>query len=314
MDLSLFFAGTAGSIPTARRGLPALLVRRGGDRILFDCGEGTQRQLMRARLGFRGLGHVLLTHMHLDHVAGLAGFLATRQLFQFDGPIEIIGSAETIGFVGRFLADTVGSESQAGYRLREVRPGLLLGRPGWRLSAFAVAHRGTESLGYAFEAPERRPLLAERLDALVVPHGPERAILARGDPVVLGDGRRIDPEMVRGAVVRGAKLAVVGDTEETGSLVEPARRADALVIEATFLERDAALARSRGHLTAAAAAGLARAADAGELLLTHISGRYKPAEILEEATAIFPRTRVVADFDRVSVGVHSDRRPGPSAS
>jgi ribonuclease Z len=297
----LVFLGTAAAVPSADRGSPALLVICGPGRFLVDCGEGTQRQLMRARLGFRGLGHVLLTHMHLDHVAGLAGLLATRQLFQIDDPIEIVGSAETTGFARRYLSDTVGSEGEAGYRLRAVSPGPVLSCPGWRLDTFPVAHRGTASLGYLYEGAERRPLLADRLAALGVPEGPERAALARGEPVVLADGRQIAPEIVQGPSAAGAKLAVVGDAEETASLVEPVHRADILVIEATFLERDAALARSRGHLTAAAAARLARDAEAGELLLTHISGRYKTAEILAEATALFPRVRVAADFDRVSV-------------
>jgi ribonuclease Z len=256
---------------------------------------------MRARLGFRGLSHVLLTHLHLDHVAGLAGILATPNLYQNDDPIEIVGSAETVAFVRRYLFDTIGSEHEAGYRLCAVVPGPVFIRPGWRLSAFPVAHRGTKSLGYLFEGAARRPLLAERLAALGVPEGPERAALARGEPVTLADGRQIAPEMVQGPSVAGTKLAVIGDTEETASLVKPVHRADALVIEATFLERDAALARARGHLTAAAGARLARDAEVGELLLTHISGRYKPAEILAEATALFPRVQVAADFDRVSV-------------
>jgi ribonuclease Z len=307
----LVFLGTAAAVPSADRGSPASLVICGPERFLVDCGEGTQRQLMRARVGFRGLGHVLLTHLHLDHVAGLAGFLATRQLYQLDSPIDIIGSAETIGFVGRYLAATIGSEQQAHYRLCTVLPGRVLCRSGWQLTAFSVAHRGTESLGYVFEAAARRPLRAERLDALGVPHGPERAALARGDPVMLNDGRRILPEMVQGSSVAGAKLAVVGDAEETGSLVEPVRRADALVIEATFLERDLALARARGHLTAAAAAGLARAAEAGQLLLTHISGRYKPTEILAEARARFANVQIVADFERILVGRLHPHTPPP---
>jgi ribonuclease Z len=295
------FLGTAAAVPSAERGSPALLVSRGPARFLVDCGEGTQRQLMRAGLGFRGLGHILLTHMHLDHVIGLAGLLATRQLYQLDGAIEIIGSSQTVAFARRYLADTIGAEHESGYRLCPVSPGTVLSRPGWRLAAFAVAHRGTESLGYLFEEEARRPLLAGRLDALGVPEGPERAALARGHPVVLADGRHISPEIVQGPVVAGAKLAVVSDTEETASLIEPVRRADALVIEATFLERDAALARSRGHLTAAAAAKLARDCDIGELLLTHISGRYKPHEILAEAANFFPRVGLAADFDQVSV-------------
>jgi len=300
----LVFLGTAAAAPSAERGSPALLIARAPARFLVDCGEGTQRQLMRARLGFRGLGHVLLTHLHLDHVAGLAGLLATRQLFQLDDAIELVGSRETVAFARRYLSATIGTEREAGYRLRTVSPGLVLSRPGWRLSAVPVAHRATESLGYLFEEEARRALLPGRLDGLGVPEGPERAVLARGLPVVLADGRSVTPEMVQGPDVPGAKLAIIGDVEEVASLVEPVRRADALVIEATFLERDAALARSRGHLTAAAAARLACEAEIGELLLTHISGRYQAAEILAEASAVFPRVRVATDFDRVSVTAH----------
>src|SRR6266850_435298 len=132
----IVFLGTAAAVPSAERGSPALLVCRGPARFLVDCGEGTQRQLMRAQLGFRGLEHVLLTHLHLDHVAGLAGLLATRQLYQLSGAIEIIGSSETVLFASRYLAATVGSECEAGYRLRAVAPGPVFSRPGWHLAAF----------------------------------------------------------------------------------------------------------------------------------------------------------------------------------
>jgi ribonuclease Z len=297
----LVFLGTAAAVPSAERGLPALLVARGSSRFLIDCGEGAQRQLMRAGVGFRGLAHVLLTHAHLDHVLGLAGLLATFALFRVDGTIEIIGSDETLTFVRRYLADTIGPERESSYRLRAISPGPVLVREGWRLDAFAVAHRGTASLGYRFQDELRHPLISERLDALGVPAGPERALLAQGRSVVLADGRHIEPEMVRGASAVGTVLAVVGDTEEIAGLIEPVRGADALVIEATFLERDATLARARGHLTAAAAARLARDAEVHELLLTHVSGRYSPEEILKEAARHFPNVRVVSDFDRTSI-------------
>jgi ribonuclease Z len=297
----LVFLGTAAAVPSAERGLPALLVARGSSRFLIDCGEGAQRQLMRAGVGFRGLAHVLLTHAHLDHVLGLAGLLATFALFRVDGTIEIIGSDETLAFVRRYLADTIGPERESAYRLRAISPGPVLVREGWRLDAFAVAHRGTASLGYRFQDELRHPLISERLDALGVPAGPERALLAQGRSVVLADGRHIEPEMVHGAPAVGTALAVIGDTEEIAALIEPVRGADALVIEATFLERDATLARARGHLTAAAAARLARDAEVHELLLTHISGRYSPEEILTEAARHFPNVRVVSDFDRTSI-------------
>jgi ribonuclease Z len=313
----LVFLGTAAAVPSADRGLPALLVTAGSQRFLIDCGEGTQRQLIRAGRGFRGLQRVLLTHAHLDHVMGLAGLLATLALFRIGAALEVVGSNETIAFVRRYLAETIGPEGSGAYRRRAISPGPVLRRAGWRLDAFPVAHRGTKSLGFIFQAEPRHPLLAERLDSLGVPHGPERTALARGRPTVLADGRQITPEMVRGAPLAGAKLAIVGDTEEIAGLVEPTGGADALVIEATFLERDAALARSRGHLTAAAAGRLAREARVGQLLLTHISGRYQPEEIQAEAASLFRNTRVVADFDRISVAgwpsPASSRTRAPSA-
>src|SRR5271168_5649688 len=122
----LVFLGTAAAVPSAERGLPALLVGHGPKRFLVDCGEGTQRQLLRAGLGFRGLGHVLLTHAHLDHVLGLAGLLATFALYRVDGTIEIVGSNETVAFVRRYLADTIGPEREGSYRLRAVSPGPVL--------------------------------------------------------------------------------------------------------------------------------------------------------------------------------------------
>src|SRR5690348_8550997 len=151
---------------------------------------------MRAGLGFRGMTHVLLTHAHLDHVLGLAGLLATLVLYQLDQTIEIVGSDETVGFVRRYLADTIGPEREGSYRLRAVSPGSVLKRADWRLEAFQVMHRGTASLGYRFRDAPRHPLLPERLDALGVPEGKERAMLAEGRAVTLADGRRILPEMV----------------------------------------------------------------------------------------------------------------------
>jgi ribonuclease Z len=304
----LVFLGTSAAAPSAERGLPALYVGRGADRFLVDCGEGTQRQLMRAGLGFRGLRHVLLTHLHLDHIGGLAGLIATRALFGIEEPIEIVGSLETVGYIGRYLALTVGREDLAHYRLHAAEPGPVRSWPGWRIDAFAVEHRATQSLGYRFIEEAQVPLLPKRLAALGVPDGPERRQLATGRQVALADGRVITPDMVRGTPSLGAKLVVVGDVENVAALPPQVAGADALVIEATYLDRDAALARSHGHLTAAAAARLGREAKVGELLLTHISGRYQPGEILQEAAALFSRTRVVADFDRISVGARRENQ------
>ncbi|HKS88443.1 MAG TPA: MBL fold metallo-hydrolase [Stellaceae bacterium] len=299
---TLTFLGTAATMPSHERGLPALLVEAGGERWLVDCGEGTQRQILRAGIGFRRLHHVLLTHAHLDHVLGLAGLIATLGLVDLDDELAICGSRQTVELTARYLASLwPAGRAPVPLRLRALEIGPVAATPAYRIGCFAVRHRGTESLGYRFDALPRRHLLPARLDALGVPAGPLRARLAAGETVQLPDGREIAPDMVRGPAAPGISLAVVGDAEETESLVPAVAGVDALVIEATFLEADAALAAARGHLTAAAAGRLAADAGVGALLLTHISGRYDAEAVAAEARRHFPNARVMNDFDRLAV-------------
>jgi len=298
----LTFLGTAASTPSAERGLPAVLVGAGSERFLIDCGEGTQRQLLRAGSGFRRIGHVLLTHAHLDHVLGLGGLIATLGLFDVRNTLKVCGSRETLRFVEPYLGSLYPlPRAPVPLEFVELRPGPVLTMRAFAVTCFPVRHRGTESLGYRFDATPRRHLRADRLAALGVPSGPLRARLAAGEAVVLPDGRQIEPDAVQGPPAAGISLAVVGDTEEVASLVGPIGGADALVVEATFLEADAALAAERGHLTAAQAGRLAAAAQVGALYLTHISGRYDPADIAAEAARFFPNVSVANDFDRMSV-------------
>lgn len=304
----LTFLGTAATMPTSERGLPALLIGAGSERYLIDCGEGTQRQMLRAGSGFRRLGHVLLTHAHLDHVLGLAGLIATLGLLDLNGELTICGSRETIALVERYLSGLwPARRAPVPLRLVTLDPGPVLQGRDYRIACFPVRHRGTESLGYRFETMPRRHLRADLLAALRVPAGPLRAQLAAGEAVELADGRRVEPDMVQGPLAAGASLAVVGDAEEVESLVPAVRGADALVIEATFLQADAALAAERGHLMAAQAGRLAAAAEVGALYLTHISGRYDAAAVAAEAARFFPNARVMNDFDRVSVTAGAGR-------
>lgn len=298
----LTFLGTAATTPAPERGLPALVVGAGSERYLIDCGEGTQRQLLRAGTGFRRLGQVLLTHAHLDHVLGLAGLIATLGLFDLRGELTICGSRETIEFVERYLSG-IWPPGIAPVPLRFValQPGPVLEGREYRISCFAVRHRGSASLGYRFDAKPRRHLRADRLAALGVPPGPLRARLAAGEAVALPDGSRVAPDDVQGPQAAGASLAVVGDAEEVDSLVAAVRGVDGLVIEATFLDADAEFAAARGHLTAAQAGRLAAEAGVGALYLTHISGRYDPAAVAAEAGRRFAKVRVMNDFDRVAV-------------
>jgi ribonuclease Z len=295
------FLGTGGSAPAAERGQPALLVGCGGRRVLIDCGEGTQRQLLRSGAGLRRLERILLTHAHLDHVLGLGGLIASLGLLGLDRRLVIGGSAETVAFVERYLGALWPRRAPLPLHFLPLDAGSLIEEQAFRLRCIAVAHRGTQSLGYRFETPPRRHLRAERLAMLGVPEGPERAALARGEDITLASGRAIAAEQVLGPPEPGTSLVVIGDAEETASLAGPVAGADALVIEATFLDRDADVARAYGHLTAGEAARLAAAAGIGALHLTHLSGRYGPEEIAAEARRYFPAVRVAADFDRVTV-------------
>jgi len=306
------FLGTAASTPSAERGLPAVLVQAAGERFLIDCGEGTQRQMLRAGAGFRRLRHVLLTHVHLDHVQGLGGLIATLGLMDLRETLRICGSRERMHFVAQYLGSLFPlPRAPVALEFVELQPGPVLTAGQFTVSCFPVKHRGTESLGYRFDTIARRHLDGDRLAVLGVPPGPLRAELAAGRSVVLPDGRRIDPQSVRGPPAAGASLAIVGDAEEVDTLIGPVGGADALVIEATFLERDAALAGERGHLTAADAGRLAAAAKVGALYLTHISGRYDPAEIDAEANRFFAAVSVASDFDRVSVIASSRQTAAP---
>jgi ribonuclease Z len=298
----LTFLGTSASVPSADRNHPGLLVEAGGRRIMVDCGEGTQRQLLRSGAGFRRLDRLLLTHGHFDHVLGIPGLFSTLRLRQNSDLMTIHGSPGTLDVVARMLAGLWG-EGRAPIPLELVPlvPGNVFDAGEFTVDCFDVRHRDTDSFAFTFEARARRHLLPGRLAALGVPDGPLRGELAEGRPIALPDGRTIDPDDVLGSTTPGTRLVVVGDTETTDGLSDHVRNADLLVIEATFLERDAAMAADYGHLTAAKAAGLAADAGVKQLVLTHISGRYDDAVILTEARAIFAATRVAADFDRITV-------------
>ena len=298
----LTFLGTSASVPSAERNHPGLLVESGGHRILVDCGEGTQRQLLRSGAGFRRLDRLLLTHGHLDHVLGIPGLFSTLRLRQSADVVTIHASPGTLDIVIRMLAGLWG-EGRAPIPLQFVPlvEGRILDAGEFTVDCFPVRHRDTDSFAFTLESRARRHLLPDRLSALGVPDGPQRKDLAEGRAIALADGRTISPEDVLGPPEKRSKLVIVGDTETTDGLSEHVRDADMLVIEATFLERDAATAIDYGHLTAAKAAQLAADSGVKQLVLTHISGRYEDHEILAEATRIFPNSRVAADLDRITI-------------
>jgi ribonuclease Z len=299
---NLTFLGTSASVPSAERNHPGLLVEAGSHRILVDCGEGTQRQLLRSGAGFRRLDRLLLTHAHFDHVLGIPGLFSTLRLCQSEDLVTIHGSPGTLDVVVRMLAGLWG-EGRAPIPLELVplQPGLVLDADEFSVGCFPVRHRDTDSYAFDFQSPPRRHLRADRLAAFGVPDGPIRKDLVEGRSITLADGRTIAPESVLGPPEGARKLVIVGDTETTDGLAQYVEGADMLVIEATFLARDAALARDYGHLTAAEAALLAAANGVKQLVLTHISGRYPDEEILAEATRAFPNSRLATDFTTITV-------------
>jgi ribonuclease Z len=296
VDLDVVFLGTSASMPTAQRAPAALLVRRGGERLLFDCAEGTQRQLQRSTVGLVDLEEIFLTHYHADHFLGLPGMLKTFALRGRDAlPLTVYGPKgvrELFTALRPFLGRLPYPLS-----LVELEPGERLERDGYVLEAFAVEH-GVSALGYALlehERPGRFDVAAA--DALGVPPGRERGLLQAGEPLTLPDGTVVTPDEVLGQARPGRKLALTGDTAPSPHVVQAAHNADVLIHEATFGVEEKERARETMHSTAAEAAEVAKLAGVRLLALTHVSTRYFGRELVEEAQAVFPDVVCPRDFD-----------------
>jgi ribonuclease Z len=293
MDLSVFFAGTAGSLPTQRRGLPAIVVRRGGDRILVDCGEGTQRQLLRS-IGLLELTEVFITHFHADHWLGLPGLLKTFDLRGREAPLAIHGPRG----LDDLLAIVMRAAGRVSFELRvvELEPGEVLERDGYRIASVPVAHRGA-AFGYVLFEDERPGIFDPRVaTALGITPGPDFGRLQRGETI-----NGIEPAQVMGPIRPGRKLTISGDTRPCESLRVAAHGSDLLVHEATFAIEDAERAFETGHSTASQAAGIARDAEARMLALTHFSIRYPVSQLRDEAREIFTNTVLPRDFDTIEI-------------
>ena len=294
MDLSIFFAGTAGSVPTPKRGLPAILLRAGGERILFDCGEGTQHQLLRS-IGLPDLDAIFITHLHLDHWLGLPGMIKTFDMRDRDARLELFGPPGFTALFEKVVRPIIG-RTKYPLDVIELEPHEEIGFDGFVVQGFPVKHR-VEAFGYAFIEDDRPGRFdAETATKLGVTPGPDFGRLQRGETV-----NGVTPEQVMGEDRLGRRIVYSGDTMPCQTTEVYANGADVLIHEATFCEDEQARARETGHSTAKQAAQLALDANVKLLALTHLSTRYFPREIRDEARATFEHTVVPRDFDGIEV-------------
>jgi ribonuclease Z len=297
MDLSVAFLGTGGAVPSARRNTASLLVARGGERLLFDCGEGTQRQMQRS-LGLVQVDEIYFTHFHADHVLGLPGLLKTYDLTDRGRALTIYGPRG----LGDFIAGLSRLIGKLSYKLElvELEPDDVIDVDGGEVRAFPVEH-SVRAYGYALVEQERPgrfdPEAAKRLG---VAEGPDFAALQRGESVE-GAGGPVAPSDVMGESRPGRSLVITGDTAPCRATVEAARAAELLVHDASFAEEEVQRAADTGHSTVSQAASVAREAEVKMLALVHISSRYHVGKVLEEAREVFEPTVAPRDFDLIEI-------------
>ncbi|MDQ7024854.1 MAG: ribonuclease Z [Anaerolineae bacterium] len=299
----IVFFGTSASAPSIYRGLPSAAILAGEDRFLVDCGEGTQRQILRSGIGFKKLNRILLTHAHLDHILGLGGLISTFTSWESMDDITIWGSQYALGRVKSLIFDVVfiGKKPSIPVNLVDVESGIIYEGKKFKVTAIPVQHRGAGCYGYVFEEETHYPFISEKADELGVPFGPERSLLVKGESVTLKDGTVITPDMVLGEAIRGVKVVFTGDIGNLEAIKEYAADADILVTEATFLDEHKAEAAAFGHITATQAAQFALDNNIKHLLLTHLSRRYREYDVIKEAKSIFPNAIVARDLDHFRI-------------
>ncbi|MDI6904698.1 MAG: ribonuclease Z [Candidatus Bathyarchaeia archaeon] len=302
MSLRVIFLGTAGSVPTPKRSLPAILIQRKGEQIMFDCGEGVQRQMIKAKAGFHRKMKIFITHMHGDHVLGLPGLMQTMALLDRERKLEVYGPPGIKRFI-EAIRETVQFVLTFPVEIHEIEEASVVCKEEEYAIKVVLANHVIPSLAYALvEKPRPGKFYPEKAKALGVSEGPQWSKLQHGHRVKLPDGRVIKPEQVVGPPRPGRKIVYTGDTRPFKGFVKFAAGADLLIHDATLDDELAEKAEEDGHSTPSQAAKNAKKAKAKQLILMHISARYDDASILlEQAQKNFKNTKVAEDFMKIEI-------------
>jgi len=300
-QLNIIFLGTGGSWPTVKRNVTSIAVKRGSEIILFDCGEGTQRQFQKSKLSYMQISKIFITHFHGDHFLGIPGLIQTMQLNDRDKPLHIYGPRGMVKLTNQLLSL---GYFKPNYEIivHEVDEGSILDFDEYVIRVIRVKH-GIPSLAYCIDE-KMRPGKFDKPKALKlgIPEGPLFSKLQKGKTITLEDGRKIKPNIVLGPPRKGRKIVISGDTKPVDEMIHFAKDADILIHEATFDSELEDVAGEYGHTTALQAAEIAKKSNVGKLFLTHISPRYLDHRILEnEANKIFKNSFVPKDFQEVEV-------------
>jgi ribonuclease Z len=302
MSLAVRFLGTSASRPTVERGVACIAVEREGETVLIDCGEGTQRQMMRYGVSF-ALRDIFFTHFHADHVLGLPGLLRTMALQGRSEAIHLWGPTGATRFLRATSA--LGAERPTfPIEIHELDPGARIERRDYAIVTAAASHRGPPALTFALVEEERRGRFnPDRARELGIPEGPLWGRIHRGESIALPDGRVIEATALVGPSRPGRRIVLTGDTRPCEATIEIAHAADLLVHEATFADEEAARAQETGHSTAREAAEVALRAGVRRLVLTHLSARYTrdTSDLEREARAVFPGTVIARDGMEIDV-------------
>lgn len=302
MSLGVVFLGTAASVPTVDRALPSVVVKRGNEIIMFDCGEGAQRQMIRARVGFHKKMKIFVSHMHGDHVLGLPGVLQTMSLLNRSRELEVYGPVGIKAFV-KAIQRTVQFVLTFPLEIHEIKhEGVICDEEDYLVKTARTSHV-IPSNGYALiEKPRPGRFDAEKAKALGVPEGPLWSLLQHGQKVKVPGGKTISPHQVVGASRPGRKIVYSGDTRPSDRLQRLAQNADLLIHEATLSDELLERAQEDGHSTPSQAAETAKKARVKRLVLTHVSSRYKNTEeLLQQAKKVFSNVEVATDFMKLEL-------------